>query len=721
MKRLLAGVLATCIGSLAYAETLEEVVVTAQKREQNIRDVPISVATIGGSEFSALFNGGADVRGLSTRVPGLYIESSNGRVAPRFYIRGLGNIDFDLAASQPVSVIMDEVVMENVILKSFPIFDIDRVEVSRGPQGSLFGRNTTAGIVKLVSRKPTMEKSGYIEASAGSLGTANIEAAFGGKIADGAAARLSVLYQNRNDWINNAFTGDEEVMGGFQEGAARLQVLFEPSDNFSALLSMHMRSLDGTASVFRANVFDTGGNALNANYDRDVIVFDEGDNNPQEYDSSGATFQFDYVFNDMTVTSVTSFQQGDGRSLGDIDGGYGAVFLPESGPGFIPFNSQTQDAADVEQFTQEFRLSSDPEMNDGFGWQFGAFFFDSELEIETSPFFVAPSVVVHNNEAWALFGQATMPITDNMDIVGGFRWSDDEKTLTSTVNPIAADFNVDLSDDQISGDVALNWKHSDNGLIYARYARGFKAPTIQGRDIAFFGAPSTATSETSDSFELGFKQRMFGGRADISAAVYAYEVKDIQFSAVGGAGNLIQLVNADAGNGMGFEFEGRWLVTDNFEWTAGFAYNDTEIDDPDLRVGVCGSGLCSPTNPIDGDGFALVDGNPFPNAPRVTFNTTADIFVPLEDGGEFFFFADYAVQGRTNIFLYSAEEFVVNAQNELGIQLGYRKADGSWEAYFFARNVTDEENVQGAIDFNNLTGFFNEPRVAGFTFRSNFN
>ena len=97
------------------------------------------------------------------------------------------------------------------------------------------------------------------------------------------------------------------------------------------------------------------------------------------------------------------------------------------------------------------------------------------------------------------------------------------------------------------------------------------------------------------------------------------------------------------------------------------------------------------------------------------------MFVPLENGGEFCVFADYAVQGRTNIFLYAAEEFVVNAQNELGVQFGYRKSDGSWEAYFFARNVTDEENVQGAIDFNNLTGFFNEPRVAGFTFRSNFN
>ena len=136
-----SATLATGANFASAQAVLEEVIVTATKREQSMLDVPISIATMSGERFTSLFEGGADVRGLSTRVPGLYIESSNGRVAPRFYIRGLGNIDFDLAASQPVSVIMDEVVKENVVLKSFPIFDIDRVEVLRGPQGSLFGRS----------------------------------------------------------------------------------------------------------------------------------------------------------------------------------------------------------------------------------------------------------------------------------------------------------------------------------------------------------------------------------------------------------------------------------------------------------------------------------------------------------------------------------------------------------------------------------------------------
>ncbi|MBW8859860.1 MAG: Plug domain-containing protein, partial [Caulobacter sp.] len=157
---LTALVLAVGAAAPAFAQdtgsvTLDDVIVTAQKRSENIQEVQVSVATMGGEKLDALFAGGEDVLALSSRVPGLFVESSNGRAAPRFYIRGLGNTDFDLAASQPVSVIMDDVVMENVVLKSTPIFDVEQVEVLRGPQGTLFGRNTTAGIVKFDSVKPS--------------------------------------------------------------------------------------------------------------------------------------------------------------------------------------------------------------------------------------------------------------------------------------------------------------------------------------------------------------------------------------------------------------------------------------------------------------------------------------------------------------------------------------------------------------------------------------
>ncbi|MBT8428219.1 MAG: TonB-dependent receptor plug domain-containing protein, partial [Erythrobacter sp.] len=129
---------------------LDVIVVTANRREENLQDVPVSAATISSDAVQNIFAAGGDTTALAGRVPGLFVESSNGRAAPRFYIRGLGNTDFDLAASQPVSVVMDDVVLENVTLKSFPIFDVERIEVLRGPQGTLFGRNSTVGSINIV-------------------------------------------------------------------------------------------------------------------------------------------------------------------------------------------------------------------------------------------------------------------------------------------------------------------------------------------------------------------------------------------------------------------------------------------------------------------------------------------------------------------------------------------------------------------------------------------
>jgi len=323
------------------AATLEEIIVTAQRREENLQEVPISVTSLSGDRLDALFEGGEDIRALATRVPSLYAESSNGRLAPRFYIRGLGNTDFDLAASQSVSVIVDEVVQENVVLKSFPLFDVERVEVLRGPQGTLFGRNTPAGIVKFDTRKPSQEFDADVSATLGSLGTKIVEGAVGGGMTDTLSGRLSILYQDVDDWISNDFTGESDAMGGFSEFAWRAQGLWEPTEDFSALLNLHGRHMyDGTASIFRANIIGPGDNDLNANFDRDTVYFDEGDNNPQSADGFGTSLKIEYDFGDeMTLTSITAYEGTENSSLGDIDGGFGASFLPIMGPGFIPFPS----------------------------------------------------------------------------------------------------------------------------------------------------------------------------------------------------------------------------------------------------------------------------------------------------------------------------------------------------------------------------------------------
>jgi len=238
---------------------LEEIVVTAQKREQTLAEVPAAVSAITGELVSDYLGGAQDIRALAARVPGLNIETSNGRTQPRFYLRGLGNIDFDVNANQPVAMIFDEIAYENNTLRSVPLFDIERIEVLKGPQGSLFGRNTNAGVIKIDSVKPSSERNGYFLASYGSRETFIAEAASNFSFTDTLTARASLKYQERGKWIDNIYNGPGDDFGAFDEFAWRLQLLWQPSDTFSGHLKLHGFSQDGSdPNVFYANAIAVG-------------------------------------------------------------------------------------------------------------------------------------------------------------------------------------------------------------------------------------------------------------------------------------------------------------------------------------------------------------------------------------------------------------------------------------------------------------------------------
>ncbi len=732
---------------------LEEVIVTATKRAENLQDVPLSIATLSGENLESIFAGGEDILALSGRVPGLYAESSNGRAAPRFYLRGLGNIDFDLAASQPVSVIMDEVVMENVVLKSFPIFDIAQVEVIRGPQGTLFGRNTTAGIVKFNSRRPTQETNGYFSGSYGTYATRNFEAAAGGSLVeDVLSTRVSVFYQGRDNWINNGFTEEEDVMGQYTEMAGRVQLMWTPSENFTALLSAQARDLDGTASIFRANVFDTGSNKLNQNYKRDTVYYDGGDNNPQGYKGSGYTLNLEWGLANTTLTSITSYQEGEGFSRGDIDGGVvdfsgtatvppGITFDPAAPvfgfptltfPGTITVPSVTQDGADTDQFTQEIRLASN---TDGrFSWQTGIFYFDSSLKVETESFasfgfgpVPQNTIVKHTNQAWAIFGQGNYDVTDQFSLIAGLRYTDDQRDyqvlqygqlwLDLGIPPVAP---VDVSADKISWDLTADYALDDSSSIYGRVSSGFRAQSIQGRDVAFLEFPTVADPETILSFEVGYKADLVDDTLRLNTNVFYYTVDDMQLSIIGGATNSNQVINADKGEAFGFELDLQWLINDNLMATFGAAYNDTEIKDKDLSVVPCGSTLCQAWQERDENGQVSIDGNPFPRTPKTNYSFTLRYGMPVGDDGEFFVFTDWVYYGKILMPLYSSPEFVTNNQFEGGLKVGYRNTRNNWEVALFGRNITDEDNVKGFVDFSNNTGFVNEPAIWGVSATYNF-
>lgn len=222
------------------------------------------------------------------------------------------------------------------------------------------------------------------------------------------------------------------------------------------------------------------------------------------------------------------------------------------------------------------------------------------------------------------------------------------------------------------------------------------------------------------SIEMVFKADLLDKTLRLNGAIYHYTIDDMQFSAIGGGGNFTQLVNADKGVGKGFELEAMWLATDNLTLTAGFSYNDTEIQDDNLQVLPCGANAvdgfgprCTLNDPTS-DGFRYsVDGNPFPQAPKTNFSFTARYAIPV-DGGEFFAYTDWIAIGETNLFLYDSVEFKTDSQFEGGLRAGYTSYDNDYTIALFARNITDEENLRGA---NNFTAIDNNPRVYGVEFR----
>jgi len=722
-----------------YAEgVLEEVIVTAQKRAQNIQDVPISITALSGDTMDSLRAGGKDIRFLNGKAPSLVVESDFGRIFPRFYIRGIGNTDFDQNASQPVSLVYDDVVYENPMLKGFPIFDTERVEVLRGPQGTLFGRNTPAGIVKLDSVKPSQEFDAYVKISAGNLGVVDFEGAVGGPLNDSWSARLSVLHQKRDDWVANrasaidpslAFLDDGEFLEGYEETAARFQVAYE-GDNFDALFNIHARDLDGTATLFRANIIQPGSNSLVSGFDERVVNFDG--KNEQRAEALGVTVKLVWDLGDYTITSITGYETVETYSRADVEGGIGAAFLPISGPGFIPFPAQTADGIpDHDQKTQELRINN----NNGekLHWQAGVFYFSEHLIVDSFNFsdrsenFDGFARQRQDTRAWAVFGQFDYDLSEDLIMTLGLRYSDDKKNYSAFRStdlfgvPALGPFPrtvVRPEDNEVSGNLSLNYTINNDVSVYARIARGFRAPSIQGR-VLFSDSVTVGDSETITSFEAGVKSELLENTLRLNATIYTLTVNDQQLTAGSGVDNANVLINADKTNGWGVEVYAEWAASEKLLVTLGLSYNNTEIDDSELSVLPCGAGCTFTDPPGSFPGSVSLDGNTLPRAPEWISNLTVRYTQPMENGN-LYLQTDWSYRSDINFFLYTSEEFRGDSLLEGGINIGYVSSDDKYEVAIYGRNITDQIKLVAGIDFNNLEGIINDPRTYGISFTTRF-
>ena len=339
-------------------------------------------------------------------------------------------------------------------------------------------------------------------------------------------------------------------------------------------------------------------------------------------------------------------------------------------------------------------------------------------------------------------------ITDQLTIAGGLRYNNDERDYsvvrsqdsqfpTFLQNPLGT-VTRSVEDDNVTWDASITYAATDDINLYARVARGYRAPSIQGR-ILF--PPATATpledgvtigdSETSQSYEAGIKATVLDVRGRINLNGFLYNLNDAQLTAVGGGVNANRLINADNVRGYGLELDMEFKPVPALLLTAGLSYNNTEIQDDGLTTAACGAtrvdtfpnvSLCTLLDPIVtpaapfSAAIVNIDGNSLPQSPRWIANWTAAYSIPV-GAGEVYAFTDWSYRSKINFFLYESVEFQDGGQLEGGLRIGY-KTD-SFDVAGFVRNITNDESAVGGIDFNNLTGFVNEPRIWGIEAGSN--
>jgi iron complex outermembrane receptor protein len=715
-----------------YAQdlALEEILVTAQKREQTLADVPVAVSTISGEYLKEYTSGAQDIRALAARVPGLNIETSNGRTQPRFYLRGMGNIDFDVNANQPVAMILDDISLENNTLRSIPLFDVERIEVLKGPQGSLFGRNTNAGVIKIDTVKPGHEGNGYFSAAYGSRQTFVVEGATDIALSETFAMRASLKYQERGKWIDNTLNGLGDDFGGFDEFAWRLQFAWDPSDSFSGNLKLHGFNQDGSdPNVFYANAIEKGSSGLRPGFDEKILTQDSGGVATMDTDQIGGALHLVWTFaNDMTFTSITGYDTLENFQSADVDGGevtFDFADIGKLGKSLFAVVATGDGLDDLEQLTQEFRLAG---QSDKLFWQTGFYYFDEDFDLLNQDFGTpaASAVVSQQSTSWALFGQTEYQFTDAWALTAGARWTDDEKDLQ--VGPAApggfvTPDSTSVADEFFNWNVAVTFDANEDWTWYGRIATGSRGPVTLGR----FGFVSSAETEDTLSPEIGFKSMLMDGRARWNTSVYMFKNDNQQLTATGGAANVNQLLNAEQVNGWGVETEFDVMVTENLLLSSNLAYNDTEIDDPGLKDDQCGSTpSCTGLDPFAGirPGFfgpvteVYIDGNPLPRSPKWIFNFILQYTYPLENG-DLYFNNDWSYRDESNLFLHESIEFVQEERWLGGLRLGYR-TDSGMDFALVGRNITDQVTVEGGINFLNLTAFVSEPAYWGGEFIYSF-
>ena len=730
---------------------LEEVIVTAQKREQSLQEVGIAVTAFTGDQLKEL--GVVNSTDVAAMTPGLNYTIPNAESSQiNFFLRGVGLNDFADANENPVAVYVDEIYRPAMGGLSFQLFDVDRVEVLRGPQGSLFGRNTTGGLVHYITRRPTQELDGYLDVAGGSFNEVKLEGAIGGGLGDSAAGRLSVARHKHDGYTENRAGPDYNETDAI---AVRGQLAFTPADGFDALINAYYSDNDAAVGAWQhqATKFDANGDSVPLGPGEQTITVDcnadgmsgaadmrpvpgadcfgyrDPDDDPHagDYDregrvaveTAGAALTLNWSLNDnVTLTSITGLQNVDRLQSEDTEAGPFPLVMPT-------FRAET------ETFTQEVRVAGESER---FRWLAGLYYFDNKvdghysLDLLNLDFLNFEAYFTQNTQSIALFGQVEFELNADWTLILGMRGGWEEKEmdylnedtsgfLTNVIglpSSVAFDFDADSVGDlakrdtgSFSGKLEIDWRPREGLLAYGSISRGVKSPgfNVGFLDSNLIFASNTAETipydeETLTSYEAGFKSSFAGGRARLNGSAFYYDYSDFQTFRFELLNQVI--FNADA-EMLGAELELQASPAQGWDFILGLAVLDPEA-----------KGIPSPL----GGAFdrTLVA------APKLSATALVRYEWPALGG-------KLAVQAwgsyQSSVY-YDIQNVSVSKQDGYGLgnlRLSYSDAAERWEVAAFVHNITDKEYLSYTFDFTGTFGFnqqaYGKPRWAGVSFRYN--
>jgi iron complex outermembrane receptor protein len=732
------------------ATALDEIVVTAQKRSENLQDVPVSVTALTADQLKDQRVG--DVLALSGLSPGLQIKTDDNAANPRIFIRGVGVNDFNPATASAVGVYVDGVYVASPLAQMAGFYDLQQVEVLRGPQGTLYGRNTTGGAINVTTKKPSSTPEGDLAIDYGRFNSLNVQGGFGGPIDDTLTFRIAGLYDKSDGYTLNRLTGnkgndaDRKAVRGALEWKPDDKLTVDVSASYSkssggSILTYNRSLVAQTAEaastadpdptygyIFCKPAYYTSGQCTNvAGYANTSDNKYEGDYRFEGKDIVklfGATSAISYDFGGVTLFSITGYQQAKRDDYEETDANPISIF-------------DARYIAKQDTTSQEFRLQSNGAT--GLRWVAGLYAARDNLDNDShynvlevlrvpdpvnNPTGMDPANSVgvfgwplhQKTTSYAAFGQMDYDLTPKLTLTGGLRWSQDKKTFHYVSDVDYGLLTLFEYDNQktfssISGRLGVRYALSDDANVYATYNRGtksggfFSGQTTDPRDLGPY------KDETVDAYEIGAKSEFLDRRLRVNISAFYYDYKDLQvYTQVQRDGLPVQLfTNASKARVYGGEAEIEARPVTGLSLTLGASLLSAEykdflsFEDPSLP-------------PAD------YSGNTLPSAPKVSLNGAARYEHSL-GAGDLITQLDFTYRSKVYYDTANTERLSDKARAFVNGQVGYAFADGRYELGVWGKNLADTTNIS---DITQIAAFgfdvfsMGPPRTYGVYFRARY-